>query len=64
MTGILPLFQSLRSAFNTIFVWLNLVLTSFRTGALHSLLVPFCIVIAIPLILVAIRLIRSVVWGD
>lgn len=61
---VLPLFQAVRDAFNTVFTWLNLVLNGFRAGTqLNPLLVPFLIIVGISFIYFVIKLIRSIVWG-
>lgn len=63
---IYPIFRPIYQAFSVIYSWTVSVFNSLRLndGLLRPLLPFFVISVAVVLIVVAIRLIRKVVWGD
>lgn len=62
---ILPLFQTLRDAFYTVFFqWFISVANALISGPIRDLLIPLCIGVGIAILLVSIKFIRKVVWGS
>lgn len=63
---VLPIFQSVREAFQVVLQWITAVVKSFvqSNGVLHNLLPLFVISIGIAVLLVGIAIIKKVVWGS
>lgn len=64
-SAILPLFQVVRDAFNTVLTWVRAFFYSIysSSGGLYELRYLFVIGIAVAVILVSFKLIRYIIWG-
>lgn len=59
-TGLLP---AVTSALSTVLEWIGTTITAVTSGQLKELLPLFAIGIAISVVFLGIRAIRSIVWG-
>lgn len=60
VTGLLP---AVTSALGTVFDWIGTTITAVTSGQLKDLLPLFAIGIAISVVFLGIKAIRSIVWG-
>ena len=59
----MALMDAVSSAMSTVIGWIGVISANLLTGSLRHLLPLFAIGVAISAILLAVKIIRSVVWG-